>query len=293
MRSILTVSIFGIALALGGCAAHTTEPAGAEETDEALSALDERLVGAYRIALEKGNFEEYDTLTLDASGRYTAEKPSPTKGPDISEIGSWRASGGRLLLIPSRASAKRYDVALVDGGSEMTLTRAGRTELLDRVLTSTCSSDRDCPRGEECHAVPVCPDEDGGGVRCQALIDECVDVAQEGESCGFRTQSIDCARGLDCRHAPGTPLDALTCLRPLAQYGEPCGGFVARPVECGDGLACSHVGADGRLINPDLPGVCLAGEGSSCGGTFAGAHACASPLRCESSNPDIGGVCVE
>src|SRR5262245_45414108 len=97
MRSMMTVSIFGIALTISGCAAHATETAGPEETGETGSALDARLVGAYRFAVEKGNFEEYDTLTLAASGRYTAEKPSPTKGPDISEIGSWRSAGGRLL----------------------------------------------------------------------------------------------------------------------------------------------------------------------------------------------------
>jgi len=292
MQIISTVSMLGIALALGACAVHTAETAGAEEAGETESALDGRLVGAYRIAVVKGNFEEYDTLTLDVSGRYTAEKPSPTKGPDISEIGSWRAAGGRLDLNPSQADAKRYDMALVAGGSEMKLTRLGETEVFDRVVTSACSTDGDCPRGQECHSVPVCPETDGG-IRCGALINECVNVAQEGESCGFRTQTIDCARGLDCRHAPGTPLDALTCLPPVAEYGEPCGGFVLHPAECGDGLACSHVGADGRLINPDLPGVCLAGEGSSCGGTVAGARACASPLRCQSPHPDTGGICVE
>jgi hypothetical protein len=80
-----------------------------------------------------------------------------------------------------------------------------------------------------------------------------------------------------------------------ASYGESCGGFSTRAVECGAGLACSHVDANGNRINPDFPGVCLEGKGQACGGNTTHAKVCADGLTCtsQSSLPvgDVGGLC--
>ena len=289
MRSILGIT--ALALAIGGCAATSDTTSTTGTTGESSEALSVRasLVGAYQFGIAKGNYEEYDHLTLDQSGSYTADKPNPTHGAALPESGFWFAAAGSLFLGPSHSGIKRYDVVTTVTG--MSLTRFGKTELFDRAPVS-CEADADCASGQECRFVAVCPTPPSG-VHCQAGRLECVSVAHEGESCGFRTQTTPCARDLDCRHEGGTPLDALTCLPHLAQYGEACGGFVAHPTQCDAGLACSHVDADGTFINPDLPGVCLAGEGAACGGNMVGAHACASPLHCASSNPDVGGTCAQ
>jgi hypothetical protein len=295
MRSILTVSILGVALALGGCAADANDSSATNETgeaNEALSALGTQLVGAYQFGVAKGNYEEYDHLTLDKAGSYTADKPNPTHGAALPESGTWTTSGGRLVLHPEHAFLKHYDVSVAADGSGMKLTRFGNTEKFDRVAPVACADDGDCTAGQECHFVSICPSAPGT-VHCMAGRNLCVTVAHANESCGFRTQSVDCARGLDCVHAAGTPLDALTCLPHVAQYGESCGGFIRNAPQCDAGLVCSHIGSDGHLINPDLPGVCRAGEGSTCGGNIQGAHECASPLHCAFTNPDIGGVCAQ
>jgi len=286
--------ILGIALALGACAGHKAEVVAGNEQGDGPGArqLREQLVGVYQFAVAKGNYEEYDRLTLDASGVYTADKPNPTHGAAIPESGGWRTAASNLILFPTDAAPKRYEVTLAAGGTGMKLSRGGKTEQFDRVVDpARCGADSDCPSGQECRFVPLCPSRPGM-LHCLAGRNQCVSVAREGERCGFRTQTVQCARGLDCRHAPGTPLDALTCLPHVAQYGESCDGFVLHPTQCDVGLVCSHIDSEGHLINPDLPGVCFAGEGAPCGGSTRGAHQCASPLRCVSRNPDIAGVCV-
>lgn len=258
MRSILVsslVGVVGVSLFLGGCAVSTTEDAS--QSNEAVSATATRIVGAYQFGIAKGNYEEYDHLTLDISGSYTADKPSPTHGAPIPESGVWTTThgGNTLVLSPSHASNKRYDVTYTTDNSGISLTRSSKTEIFTRVATSpvSCTTNADCASNEECRFVSVCPNAPNG-ITCHAGRLECVTVAH---------------------------------------YNESCGGFTAHPIQCATGLTCTHVAANGSLINPDLPGVCLADVGSTCGGNMLGAHACASPYRCVTSNPDVAGVCAE
>lgn len=257
MRSTLVSAILGVALALGGCAVSTSEDATSATSEALATRPSSQIAGAYQFGVLKGNYEEYDHLTLDASGSYTADKPSPTHGAPIPESGAWTTThgGNTLVLSPSHASNKRYDVTYTADNSGISLTRAGKTEKFDRAVVSpvACSTNADCASNEECRFVSVCPNAPNG-ITCHAGRLECVAVSH---------------------------------------YNESCGGFTAHPMPCATGLACSHIAANGSLINPDLPGVCLADVGSTCGGNMVGAHACASPYHCVTSNPDVAGTCAE
>jgi hypothetical protein len=291
MRFMLAASVLGAALVLNACAGNTAEEANVDETSEELSTLAQSLVGSYTYANIRGNYEEYDSFVLEADGTYAATKPS--KGEPIQENGTYRTSSGDLVLHPAHAATKRYALSVAADKSSIKLTRAGRTEKLDRnVPPATCASNDDCASGEECRFVSICPPPRPGGVSCMAGINKCVPVVQLGESCGFRNPSKTCATGLDCRHVSG-PLDALTCAVHIAGYDESCGGFIRTAAICDEGLVCTHVGSDGqRLGNPDLPGVCRAAEGAACGGFIANAHECAYPMHCQlGANPDAGGTC--
>jgi hypothetical protein len=283
-------SIVGAALVFGGCAANTAESSTTEETSEALTTLGKQLVGDYSFANAKGNFEEFDRLSIQADGSYAGDKPNPTKGAPITESGNWFTAYGQLVLHPAHAGARRYDVSVASDGSGMKLTQFGttHTERFDKILN--CTSDADCVTGDECRFVPNCPNT---GIHCLSGHNACVKVAAFGESCGFRTQTTPCARDLDCRHVSG-PLDALTCAEHIAQYDEACGGFFAHAAICADGLQCAHMDSDGTLLgNPDLPGRCRAAEGSVCGGNMTTAHQCAYPLHCQTTNPDVAGTCAQ
>jgi hypothetical protein len=117
-------------------------------------------------------------------------------------------------------------------------------------------------------------------------------VVGVGQHCGGNIQNAPvCGPGLKCVGGPLIGDVGGTCA--FAQYGESCGGFVVNPVACDHGLVCSHVDAQGNLINPDLPGVCLEGRGQHCGGFIVPSRVCAPPLHCRlQSIPDVGGTCV-
>ncbi len=298
MRSIFAATVLGLALSLGvsACAVDAGSSSSTDavaSTAETLSALGNKVVGQYTRTIAKGNWEEFETLSLSADGTYAATKPSPTKGDPIPEAGSFRTASGDLILSPSRASSKRYTLSITSSG--ITITRAGTThaEQLDKVVAPvTCATSGDCASGQECRFVSICPPAPPGGVTCYAGKNECVTVAQLGDSCGFRTPTTPCASGLDCRHVSG-PLDALTCAVHIAAYDEPCGGFFATAAICGDGLECTHTDSDGKLFgNPDSPGRCRVAEGSACGGLTADPHACVYPLHSQLGTvADKGGVC--
>jgi hypothetical protein len=293
MRSILVSSILCAAFAFTGCAADGTN--SPEPSVEAESLAYVALVaGNYDRQAVKGSAEFYETLTLKTDGTYTGTLPS--KDAPIDEYGTFNASGSSgavtsVTLHPHGGAAAKYIASVASDRSGIKLGLGGKTEYF-QTSPSYCGSDADCVAGQECLFVSNCPPATAGSVTCHSGRQICVNVAEAGESCGFRTQSITCARGLDCVHVGG-PLDALTCAPHTAQYGESCGGFVANAAQCADGLACSHVAADGSSILPDLPGVCLEDIGSPCEGFVATQHVCANGATCQldPGTPDAPGVC--
>ena len=110
-----------------------------------------------------------------------------------------------------------------------------------------------------------------------------------------------CAAQVDAPRETGTSQEELS---KTSHEGGACGGFTQHPKQCAAGLVCSHVNADGTLINPDLPGVChahpYAGYGGACGGFTMNSAVCATGLACSRVdengnliNPDLPGVCLE
>lgn len=110
-----------------------------------------------------------------------------------------------------------------------------------------CSDDSHCGSGQECQSISLCPPPAPGMVSCLGMRNACVAVAQAGQSCGFRTQTIPCARDLECKHVSG-PLDALSCA-PQGSAGQFCGGIGG--IQC---PADSHCVLGGSF--PDAGGSC-------------------------------------
>jgi len=167
--------------ALAGCAADATAPSEDDASEDVgvsqdeLSARSKQFVGSFKWdAATSGGFVDFQSLTLNADGSYTAMVDSGLVDPGVrcvrfpctlAEEGKWTTvkSYGKLRIKVDPAGvkpARSYIASL--SGIELTLTRFGASTKLFKQSTVTCANVR-CAAGTHCEmkginggSIPVC-----------------------------------------------------------------------------------------------------------------------------------------
>lgn len=181
LASLAAASLVAIA-AMAGCAADTTDPSNADGTEDPGVSQDDltsraaQFAGAYSWrASDSGDFVDFQQLTLEADGSYTAKVDSGLVNPAVRciafpctlpEAGTWTVlkSGTQLKLKvdPTGAKPARSYVVTINALSRtLSVTRFAHTSLLFS-NSSTCANVR-CTASTHCEmkginggAVPVC-----------------------------------------------------------------------------------------------------------------------------------------
>ena len=143
------------ALALAACSSSLPDPDTDSDTAVAdvtapLDAFGKTITGSYRYLPLEGSYEELRTLTLAASGTYTATKP--TGGTEKGTFSTSGTTAHKLTLRPAGASARVYAIEAADDHATLSLTRKNRTEMLslDTGTAPSCQRDADCAKGQTC-----------------------------------------------------------------------------------------------------------------------------------------------
>ena len=180
---LLLASLAVSGLAIAGCAADPSnasdDDADVEDTEVSADELQSRarqFVGSFSWdAATSGGFVDFETLKLDASGKYTAKVDSSLVNPAVRcirfpctlpESGSWTTvkSGGKLKIKvdPTGPKGSRSYWAEITPGGALTLKRNGATTTLFKDPGLTCANVR-CAAGTHCEmkginggSIPVC-----------------------------------------------------------------------------------------------------------------------------------------
>lgn len=180
---LLLASLAVSGFAVAGCAADPSAAPGeddvAEDTEVSQDELQSRarkFVGNfYWDAASSGDFVDFETLTLNDNGKYTAKVDSGLVNPAVRcirfpctlpEAGSWTTvmSGGKLRIKvdPTGSKPARSYIASITPSGVLSLTRFGATTKLFKQAGITCANVR-CAAGTHCEmrginggSIPVC-----------------------------------------------------------------------------------------------------------------------------------------
>lgn len=183
-------------VAAAGCAVDANEPSADDDAADSnvseaeLSALSKQFVGSYSWT-SGTNFVDFEKVTLEADGDYTANVDSGLVNPAVRcirfpctlpEAGKWSAfkSGGKtkIRFNPKAAGKPSRSYWASVSPDSLTLTRNLQTTVLAKKATITCANVR-CAAGTHCEmkginggAVPVCiqdaPTSTCANVKCSA-----------------------------------------------------------------------------------------------------------------------------
>ncbi|MBS2013634.1 MAG: hypothetical protein JST00_12140 [Deltaproteobacteria bacterium] len=193
---LLLASLLASGLAVAGCAADTTasnDDDASEDTEvssDELQARARQFVGSFSWdAATSGAFVDFETLTLNDNGKFTAKVDAGLVNPAVRcirfpctlpESGTWTTvkSGGKLKIKvdPTGPRGSRSYWAEISPSGELTLTRNGATTKLFKAPTITCANVR-CGAGTTCTETTT-------GPKCVPIAQPaCVKTGCSGQIC--------------------------------------------------------------------------------------------------------------